>query len=239
MHCLSHLLHFYEPEQSNSLATILLTQWGHTDQNESYLTLHRQDTPQLGKTERKMPKEIDSVSRGLNYLRSLAYKMIDLNCICKYILNHQVGGIKLVGYRVIPNNTLNTLHHKYSIFFVFPYIPLVCLLVFFNFSICYPYVESTLFRKRKKLNILETQEKSGYSNLLHTHLIARQNWKNLSKMGQKLLWQSANLLILNKTMVALRLLKKVENIFEHWQGYLFSLASLFFFKGKQSSKRQF
>lgn len=73
MHCLSHLSYFYEPEQSNSLATIFLTQWGHTNQNESYITLHRQDTPQFGKTERKMPKEIDSVSRELKHWRWLAY----------------------------------------------------------------------------------------------------------------------------------------------------------------------
>lgn len=39
-------------------------------------------------------------------------------------------------------------------------------------------------------------------------------------------------------MVVLRLLEDVENIFEHWQGYLFSLTSLFF-KGKHSSKMQF
>lgn len=40
-------------------------------------------------------------------------------------------------------------------------------------------------------------------------------------------------------MVALRLLKKVENIFEHWQGYLFSLASLFFLKENRVQRDNF
>lgn len=40
-------------------------------------------------------------------------------------------------------------------------------------------------------------------------------------------------------MVALRLLKKIGNIFEHWQGYLFSLSSLFFFFFKENRVQRY
>lgn len=136
MHRLSHLLQFYQPELSNSFSIYLpntvkayspelllfnFTQlrYSSTRENTGPSSIYRERC--LQRVTQSPEGPLGRASREVVG----SHKMADLNCICKYVPHHRIGQNQTCRAQCkIYNSTLNTLHYKSSIFFVFPYIPL-------------------------------------------------------------------------------------------------------------------